>query len=248
MVAINGVNLFALLDEVNDRSSSASDSPTPGKNSNTWQVVKPRAQPSKKTPLKTLVIRDGTPQTARNRLAIKPVNHDHAYGALTYDVRKISASSNGTEASYNPNENWCGVCHIKLPTKALLLSHIKQAPKHENYCNLCRRVFKDRNGLQNHVDNSLDHDVFCNLCLSAFKDKWGLRNHFENNYAVGHHFACLTCLMGFKSHHEMELHLRTARKHVRCDTCHRDFRNQDERDKHWTKTTSKEHVHTLRKS
>lgn len=247
-MAINSVNRFALLDEDDDQSSSTSDSPLPVKNGNAWQVVKPQAQPSKRTPIKTLVIRDVTQRTARNRLAVNSVNHDLDHGAPTYDVRKTSASSNGTQALYNPNENWCGVCQIKLPTKSILINHIKQMPKHENYCNLCKRVFKDRNGLQNHVDNSLDHDVFCNLCLSAFKDKWGLRNHFENNYAVGHEFACLACLMAFRSHHEMELHLRTARKHVRCNTCHRSFRNQDERDEHWTKTTSKEYARKLKGS
>jgi hypothetical protein len=243
MMAIESLNRFALLDAKDGQSSSGSDTPTPKKNGNESQLRKPRTEQPK-----TLIIRDVNRHTASKRLAVKPVNHTDSHGPPRLDARSIPALRNGVDTSYNPNENWCGVCQIKLPTKSLLLSHIKQTPKHENYCNLCKRVFKDRNGLQNHVDNCLDHDVFCNLCLSAFKDKWGLRNHFENNYAVRHEFACLTCLMGFKSRHEMELHLRTAKKHVRCDTCHRNFRNQDERDEHWTKTTSKKYTHTLRKA
>jgi len=88
-------------------------------------------------------------------------------------------------------------------------------------------------------ENSYGHEVYCNLCLSAFNSEWGLKNHFENNYAVGHEFACLTCLQGFRSRVELEHHLQTAPKHTWCGTCSRRFRNQDERDEHWEKTTSK---------
>ncbi|KAF2708998.1 hypothetical protein K504DRAFT_433752 [Pleomassaria siparia CBS 279.74] len=222
-MAMKGVNRFALFQEEDEDG----------------QKLKTRVQQSAKPHYRTLVICDNKHHShvAHNRPAIKSNSHAHAAA----DMRKASSSTDSTDRSYNANENWCGVCSLKLPTKSLLLSHIKQTPNHQNYCNLCKRVFKDRNGLQNHVDNAIDHDVFCNLCLSAFKDKWGLRNHFENNYSVGHEFACLTCLMGFRTRNQMERHLRTARKHVRCDTCHRDFQNQDERDEHWRITTKHKH-------
>jgi len=246
-MAPKGANRFALLYEDDNPSSPGSDQasdtdrkPTQNtqvhkENLNPWHEVKSRTSPSKKT--NTLVIRDENQPSARTRPNLNPFNHR----PNATDTRKISSSSdgNGVDRPYNPNENWCGVCHTKFPSKSLLLSHVKQAPNHQNYCNLCKRVFKDRNGLKNHVDNALDHDVFCNLCLSAFKDKWGLRNHFENNYSVGHEFVCLTCLMAFRSRNEMETHLKSAPKHVSCNTCHRRFRNQDERDEHWRKTTSK---------
>ena len=131
------------------------------------------------------------------------------------------------------------MCSYKFGNKAALQSHLKTAPgDHTNYCNLCKRVFKDRNGLKNHVDNSLGHEFFCNLCLNAFKDDWALKCHFENNYAVGHQWVCLTCLLGFRTKIELTRHLHTGKKHVVCDTCHRTFRTQDERDAHWSETTS----------
>jgi hypothetical protein len=135
----------------------------------------------------------------------------------TLRARATSGSTAETaDKIYDPHENWCGVCSLKLPSKAALLSHIKQTPDHKNYCNLCKRIFKDRNGLKNHLENSLGHDVYCNLCLSAFNDEWGLKNHFENNYTVGHEFACLTCLLGFRMNVDLERHLHSAEKHVSC--------------------------------
>jgi hypothetical protein len=135
----------------------------------------------------------------------------------TLRARATSGSTAETaDKFWDPHENWCGVCSLKLPSKATLLSHIKQTSDHKNYCNLCKRIFKDRNGLKNHLENSLGHDVYCNLCLSAFNDAWGLKNHFENNYTVGHEFACLTCLLGFHTDVELERHLHSAEKHIWC--------------------------------
>jgi hypothetical protein len=51
----------------------------------------------------------------------------------------------------------------------------------------------------------------------------------------------MVCLQAFTSHKEKEQHLRTAAKHVRCNTCHRQFRTQTERDEHWVKTTKHKH-------
>jgi hypothetical protein len=131
-------------------------------------------------------------------------------------ARTTSASTADADKIYDPHENWCGVCSQKFPTKTALFSHIKQTPNHKSYCNLCKRVFKDRNGLKNHLENSLGHDVYCNLCLSAFNNEWGLMNHFENNFTVGHEFACLTCLLGFRTNAELERHLQSAEKHTWC--------------------------------
>jgi hypothetical protein len=36
----------------------------------------------------------------------------------------------------------------------------------------------------------------------------------------------------------LDRHLKTAKKHTWCMTCHRPFRSQEERDKHWEMTTS----------
>ncbi|KAF2121604.1 hypothetical protein BDV96DRAFT_512942, partial [Lophiotrema nucula] len=130
---------------------------------------------------------------------------------------------------------------MKLQSKTAILAHVKQTPKHENYCNLCKRVFKDRNGLKNHVDHAIGHDVFCNICLSAFTDNNGLRNHFENNYTAGHENVCLVCLIAFRTKREIDHHLHNAPKHVCCNTCHRKFRNQDERDEHWVESTNHKH-------
>jgi hypothetical protein len=153
--------------------------------------------------------------------------------------RDVSGSTQGSTTTDDPHENWCGVCSYKLSDKAALQSHLKTAPgDHSNYCNLCKRVFKDRNGLSNHVDNAAGHDFFCNLCLSAFKDEWALECHYVNNIANGHQWNCLVCLQGFRSNIEKKRHLQTEKKHVACNTCHRIFRNQDERDAHWRETTS----------
>jgi hypothetical protein len=76
------------------------------------------------------------------------------------------------------------------------------------------------------------------LCLSAFKDAWALECHFINNIANGHQWNCLVCLRGFRTNIEKTRHLQTEKKHVACNTCHRIFRNQDERDAHWRETTS----------
>jgi hypothetical protein len=202
-----------------------------------WKQVKKRSAVEPQQPLpkiKTLVIRD------QNR----PVSVRRPPSETKLRASSVTATTpttaTGSDKSYDPHENWCGVCNQKFHTKVALQSHMKQTENHQHYCNLCARVFKDRNGLKNHVDNSLGHDVFCNLCLSAFKDQWGLKNHFENNYHVGHEFACLTCLLGFKSHQDMVKHLQTAKKHIWCETCHRPFRNQDERDAHWKKTAGEE--------
>ncbi|KAF2129211.1 hypothetical protein P153DRAFT_291076 [Dothidotthia symphoricarpi CBS 119687] len=202
-----------------------------------WQEVKKRSavplQPPLGTKSKTLVIRDSH--------KIAPAR---SHGSLTR-ARALSSSTAATVTSndkaHDPHENWCGVCSIKFSNKSTLLNHIKQTPEHQHYCNLCKRVFKDRNGLKNHVDSAWDHEVFCNLCLSAFKDEWGLKNHFENNYSVGHEFVCLTCLMGFRSRSELEVHLKTSQKHSCCLTCNRRFRDQDERDEHWQKTSKHKH-------
>ena len=195
-----------------------------------WQQVKKRGAPTVQPPAptsKALATRERTKTVTNNET--RP--------------RQLSASTAETgEKVYDPHENWCGVCSQKFPNKAALLSHIKQTPNHKNYCNLCKRVFKDRNGLKNHVDNSWGHDVYCNLCLSAFNDRWGLKNHFENNYSVGHEYVCLTCLLGFRTQTELERHLQTAPKHTWCESCRRRFRNQDERDEHWQKTTRKNHL------
>ncbi|ORY09582.1 hypothetical protein BCR34DRAFT_625650 [Clohesyomyces aquaticus] len=138
-------------------------------------------------------------------------------------------------------EHWCGVCKSAFPSKTTLISHAKHTPYHENYCNLCTRVFKDRNGLKNHVENTVGHEVFCNVCLSAFKDLNGLRNHYENKYMTGHKFVCLVCLMAFQNRQQLNLHLQNGEKHVWCKTCHRKFRNQEERDEHWLKTVKHKH-------
>jgi hypothetical protein len=198
-----------------------------------WQQVKKRSAVEPQQPLpkiKTLVIRDQNRPVSVRR---PPSETKPRASSVTANT---PTTATGSDKSYDPHENWCGVCNQKFHTKVALQSHMKQTENHQHYCNLCARVFKDRNGLKNHVDNSLGHDVFCNLCLSAFKDQWGLKNHFENNYHVGHEFACLTCLLGFKSHQDMVKHLQTAKKHIWCETCHRPFRNQDERDAHWKKT------------
>ncbi|KAJ4301683.1 hypothetical protein N0V90_003776 [Kalmusia sp. IMI 367209] len=196
---------------------------------NPWQEIKRGGQLIK---MKTLVIRD----------TYKPPPFARHHPKQMRDASGSTQDSDKSDRRDDPYEHWCGVCQIKLPSKNALLAHIKQAPRpHENYCNLCKRVFKDRNGLKNHVDNSLGHETFCNLCLSAFKDAWGLKNHFENNYSVGHEFVCLTCLLGFRTKHELDRHLYTGEKHVWCDTCHRKFRNQVERDEHWIKTMRHKH-------
>jgi hypothetical protein len=172
-----------------------------------WQEVKKRGAPTTQMPAtkpRVQGIRD-------------PRKLASAHNNITNRNRAASVSTaDTTDKAYDPHENWCGVCSIKLPSKAGLLSHIKQMPNHKHYCNLCRPVFKDRNGLKNHVDNSFGHEVSCNLCLSAFNDEWGLKNHFENNYAVGHEFVCLTCLLGFRTEHELERHLQSATKHTWC--------------------------------
>lgn len=194
-----------------------------------WEEVKrgstrgqPQGQSRKVT---TLVIRD---------------ENNPPFVATRSKQRDFSGSTQASKnATDDPHEHWCGVCSYKFGNKTALQSHIKTAPgDHSNYCNLCKRVFKDRNGLKNHVDNSFGHDFFCNLCLSAFKDDWALKCHFENNYAVGHQWVCLTCLLGFRTKIELTKHLHTGKKHVICNTCHRTFRNQDERDAHWRETTS----------
>jgi hypothetical protein len=195
-----------------------------------WQEVKKRgamAGPPTRPGGKTLVIKD--PKASLHHALI-----------VQNRQRAVSAATSATnEKPIEPRENWCGVCNQKFGSKSSLLAHNKQTPDHQHYCNLCKRVFKDRNGLKNHVDNSFGHETFCNLCLSAFKDEWGLKNHFENNYHVGHEFVCLTCLLGFRSRVELERHLQTAEKHTWCESCHRRFRSQDERDEHWHKTNSK---------
>jgi hypothetical protein len=177
-----------------------------------WQQVKKRAAPAGQAPPriasgKTRDIRDQNKVTAaRNGIATR--------------VRTASASTvEAADKVYDPHENWCGVCCLKLPNKVALLNHIKLTPDHKHYCNLCKRVFKDRNGLKNHLENSLGHEVYCNLCLSAFNNEWGLKNHFENNYTVGHEFVCLTCLLGFRSQVELVRHLQTAQKHTWCEVC-----------------------------
>ncbi|KAF2473537.1 uncharacterized protein BDR25DRAFT_281428 [Lindgomyces ingoldianus] len=180
--------------------------------------------------LKTLVIR-GLEYRA-------PAHSKQKSPPFVSPVSQVDDSNSGRNGF---PDHWCGVCQAAFGSKAALYTHAKHTPRHENYCNLCTRVFKDRNGLKNHVDNSVGHEIFCNSCLSAFKDTNGLRNHFENNYVVGHEFACLVCLMAFKSRKEMEHHLQTAMNHVWCRTCHRRFRNQDERDEHWIKTTRHKH-------
>jgi hypothetical protein len=173
-----------------------------------WQQVKKRGAPTAQPP----------PASNGPVLAIR----DQQKAAITqYGTTSRARATSGTTAEtadkiYDPHENWCGVCSLKLPSKAALLSHVKQTPDHKHYCNLCKRVFKDRNGLKNHLENSLGHDVYCNLCLSAFNDEWGLKNHFENNYTVGHEFACLTCLLGFRTNAELERHLQSAEKHIWC--------------------------------
>lgn len=203
-----------------------------GDDSIPWEEVKKRGVThERRAPYvgaKTLVLRDQS-RTVLN----------HAMLTHTRDRTISMSTADGSDKTFDPFENWCGVCSQKFASKSSLLSHIKQSPEHQNYCNLCKRVFKDRNGLKNHVDNSWGHETFCNLCLSAFKDSWGLKNHFENNYQVGHEFACLACLLGFRSRNELDRHLQTAEKHTWCESCHRRFRTQDERDEHWQKTNSK---------
>jgi hypothetical protein len=178
-----------------------------------WQQVKKRGAPAALMPPlpmkgKTLGIRD------LNKVAVA------RNGPATTRARTASASTvEAADKVYNPHENWCGVCSLKLPNKAALLNHIKLTPDHKHYCNLCKRVFKDRNGLKNHLENSFGHEVYCNLCLSAFNDEWGLKNHFENNYTVGHEFVCLACLLSFRSQIELVRHLQTAQKHTWCEVC-----------------------------
>ncbi|KAH5246903.1 hypothetical protein HBI71_178940 [Parastagonospora nodorum] len=199
-----------------------------------WQEVKKRGAPTTQLP--------SAPRS--NVLAIRDQTRNaSAQSAAANRARTVSASTTDpTDKAYDPYENWCGVCSVKLPSKAMLLSHIKQSQSdHKHYCNLCKRVFKDRNGLKNHVENSWGHGVCCNLCLSAFNNEWGLKNHFENNYAVGHQFACLTCLLGFRTQAELEKHLQLAAKHTWCESCQRRFHNQDERDEHWHKTQKHRH-------
>ncbi|KAF1919912.1 hypothetical protein BDU57DRAFT_570051 [Ampelomyces quisqualis] len=173
-----------------------------------WQEVKkrgaPTTQPSPASRGKVLGVRD------QNQFV-------HAQHGTVNRARATSGSTaEATDKIFDPHENWCGVCSLKLPNKAALLNHIKLSPEHKHYCNLCKRVFKDRNGLKNHLENSLGHEVHCNLCLSAFNNEWGLKNHFENNYAVGHEFICITCLLGFRTRVELERHLQSAAKHTWC--------------------------------
>jgi hypothetical protein len=197
-----------------------------------WEEVKkrgtPAAQPAPTAGYRTLV------NTDRTKTVLNRPREDHSRNRAA-----TSPSADSIEKSYDPYENWCGVCSQKFANKAALLSHIKLFTGHQHYCNLCKRVFKDRNGLKNHVDNAWDHEVHCNLCLSAFKDEWGLKNHFENNYSVGHEFVCLTCMLGFRSRTQLDRHLQTAENHTWCEPCQRRFRNQDERDQHWQTTISK---------
>jgi hypothetical protein len=203
--------------------NQVSDDPLP------WQDVKKRGASSVEAPApksRTLVIKD----------ANKAI--PHRTSDTQTRTRATSTTTTTSDRSYDPHENWCGVCNIKFSSKSALQNHAKQMPDHKHYCNLCVRVFKDRNGLKNHVDNSWGHETSCNLCLSAFKDEWGLKNHFENNYHVDHRFVCLTCLLGFQSQMDLERHLKTAKKHTWCMTCRRPFSSQDERDKHWRTTTS----------
>lgn len=247
-MAAKGNNRFALFADDSDQSSPESakkitavssnhpigldSSPF---NDNSWQEVKPRGLYNKKAKEPGFGDENRPPAPPRGR-AIP--NHR---GRKTSNEMNPPSSPPDYDKSFNPHENWCGVCNVRYPSKIALQNHVKQSPNHQHYCNLCKRVFKDRNGLQNHVDHALGHDVFCNLCLSAFNDKWGLRNHFENNYTVGHEFACLTCLEGFRSREQMNLHLRTAVKHVWCNICNLKFRNQDERDIHWMDTNKHKH-------
>ncbi|KAF2866284.1 hypothetical protein BDV95DRAFT_505236 [Massariosphaeria phaeospora] len=249
-MARKAVNRFALLEDDHVSRSppddQTADAHNPflnqvGDNDNPWQEVRktrgaPLPPPQQQQP-RTLVIR-GEKQAPPLR------NRTNQQGLADARARQISNSTQSTDASdksVDPFENWCGVCYVRFPNKSSLLSHVKQVPNHENYCNLCKRVFKDRNGLRNHLDNSLGHETFCNLCLSAFKDSWGLKNHFENNYSVGHEFICLVCLLGFRTKVELRNHLHTGTKHVWCHTCHRKFRNQDERDAHWINTAKHKH-------
>jgi len=240
-MAVRGSNRYALFVEKDEnvapaRHATADPSRNPflnqiGDDSVPWEEVKKRGIiQERRAPnigAKTLIMRDHS-RAALNR-AVLTQTRDRAISISTAD---------GSEKTYDPHENWCGVCSQKFSSKASLLSHVKQLPEHQHYCNLCKRVFKDRNGLKNHVDNSWGHETFCNLCLSAFKDSWALKNHFENNYHVGHQFACLVCLLGFRSSIELGRHLQTAGKHTWCESCHRRFRTQDERDAHWQKTNS----------
>jgi hypothetical protein len=172
-----------------------------------WQQVGKRDAPMTQPPRASY----GTPLATRDQNKA-----GFALPKMAVRARTTSASTADADKTYDPHENWCGVCSQKFPTKTALLSHIKQTPDHKNYCNLCKRVFKDRNGLKNHLENSLGHDVYCNLCLSAFNNEWGLMNHFENNFTVGHEFACLTCLLGFRTNAELERHLQSAKKHTWC--------------------------------
>ncbi|KAF2263311.1 hypothetical protein CC78DRAFT_581592 [Lojkania enalia] len=205
-----------------------------------WKEVKSRSVHVNRP--KTLVIRNDNQRPTRSAPRQYSVSNPIKNAGNTTPTTTLPPSNhNRTEKAYNTYENWCGVCQLRLPIKAALLTHMKQNRNHENYCNLCKRIFKDRNGLQNHVDNALGHNIFCNICLSAFNNIGGLRNHFENNYAVGHEFVCLVCLIAFRSRKDMDHHLHTAIKHVWCNTCHRRFRNQDERDAHWIKTTKHRH-------
>ncbi|PVH95693.1 hypothetical protein DM02DRAFT_659914 [Periconia macrospinosa] len=197
-----------------------------------WQEVR-RNGSSIPKPLKTLTIRD------TNRKPPLPVNN-----TLATQTRQVSATSQSSPEHDRPvtsRENWCGICSRYFSSKSQIQAHVKSMPGHERYCNLCRRVFVDRNGLQNHIDNAAGHSIFCNLCLSAFLNEFGLRNHFENNNAVGHRYACLICLLGFKTKAELEHHLLTGQKHVWCTTCHRRFRNQEDRDAHWAITNKHKH-------
>ncbi|KAH7088775.1 hypothetical protein FB567DRAFT_318083 [Paraphoma chrysanthemicola] len=238
-MAGDGTNRYALFEEGDENATPKSSPADPSKNpflnqvaddSIPWQQVKKRGAPTVQPP----------PATTSKVLGTRELNKDIINPQTR--LRQLSASTAETvDKPYDPHENWCGVCSHKFPSKAALLSHIKQTPDHKNYCNLCKRVFKDRNGLKNHVDNSWGHDVFCNLCLSAFNNEWGLKNHFENNMSAGHEHICLTCLLGFRSQTELDRHLQTAPKHTWCQSCQRRFRTQDERDEHWENTAKHRH-------
>jgi hypothetical protein len=199
-------------------------------------TTSPTVDPSK-NPFANQVADDSIPwQEVRKRgaltthMSLPPAPRGKAFGtrdqakvtiafnsAATRDRTASASTADTADKAYDPHENWCGVCSLKLPNKSALLTHIKQTSDHKQYCNLCKRVFKDRNGLRNHLENSLGHEVYCNLCLSAFNNEWGLKNHFENNYAVGHEFVCLTCLLGFLNEADLARHLQTAQKHTWCE-------------------------------
>lgn len=238
-MATKGNNRFALFATADDSVSPPSSPEDPNKNpflnqvgddSMPWEEVKKRNTPATTARLGNRLI------VTNNRFKYPPI-----LKILDWRERPAPQPTTGGSEKHSPDlfENWCGVCSLKFPSKTALLSHTKASANHENLCNLCKRVFKDRNGLKNHVDNAAGHETYCNLCLSAFKDEWGLRNHLENNLNAGHQFMCMTCLLAFHAESEMRLHLTLDDRHVRCKTCRRMFRSQDERDQHWLTTNRK---------